>query len=151
MARPAEVERYVVSAAGWYTLPDRRLNFPFGIGPTEDLPGFEPDPRAFLAVPGCVFVGAHDTRRGRTLNQMERLDAEQGPTRLDRGRRWAAVMNRTAVTLHLPPPIKFGVLPDAGHLFSSMTRRGGLAVAAFEFLFGASGGVDETGRAGAAP
>jgi poly(3-hydroxybutyrate) depolymerase len=136
MARPTEVERYAVSAAGSYTLPDARLSFPFGIGPTAELQGLAPDPRAFLSVPGCVFVGTHDTHRGRALHKAERVDAEPGSARIDRGRRWAALMNRAATSLGLSPPIRFSVLRDGGHLLNGAVRRDGLATAAFDFLFG---------------
>ncbi|HXP72811.1 MAG TPA: hypothetical protein VN823_01575 [Stellaceae bacterium] len=135
MARPNEVERYVVSAAGGYTLPDPHLNFPFGIRQSPDLPGFAPDPRAFLAVPGCVFGRAHGQHPGRGLSRMLRSDPEPGVARIDRGRRWAAVMNRKATSLGLSPPIQFSVLPVDGPVFGGTSRPSRLAAAAFDFLF----------------
>lgn len=126
MAHPDRVQRYAVSAVGAYTLPDPRLDFPFGVRPSPDLPGVAPDPRAFLTVPGCVIGSA----QGR------------GGAHIDRGRRWAAVMNRAAGMLGLPPPIRFTALPRLGPTFGP----GPLAAAAFEFLFGRD---PETATAGA--
>jgi len=128
MARPSRVARYAVSAAGSYTLPDPHLEFPFGIRPSPDLPDFAPDPRAFLTVPGCVFGNDQSPYRGR----VETLSARQGVAHIDRGRRWAAAMNRMAGRLHLPPPIRFKTVPGLGPAFG----RNPLAAAAFECLLG---------------
>ena len=136
MAQPERVTRYVVSAAGWYTLPDPNRAFPEGIGPTPLLPDLALDPRGFLRVPGCVMVGMRDQRRSRTLKADAELDREQGFTRLERGRRWVARMNAAAGSLGLPPPLAFRELPDAGHLFGSMVRNGGLVEASVDYLLG---------------
>lgn len=132
MAHPARVQRYAVSAVGAYTLPNRHLNFPFGVRPSPDLPSVAPDPRAFLAVPGCVIGSAHGPYRARGLSRTDPSALGDGVAHIDRGRRWAAVMNRTAGMLGLPPPIRFITLPRLGRIFGP----GPLAVAAFEFLFG---------------
>ncbi len=136
MAQPARVTRYVVSAAGWYTLPDPNRAFPDGIGPAPSLPDLALDPRGFLRVPGCVMVGTRDQRRSRTLKADAELDREQGFTRLERGRRWVARMNALAGSFGLPPPLAFRELPDAGHLFASMARNGGLVEASVDYLLG---------------
>jgi hypothetical protein len=120
-----------VSAAGGYTLPDPHLDFPFGIRPSADLPDLAAEPRAFLTVPGCVFGSAYGPGRGHGSSGIERPVASQGVARIDRGRRWAAVMNRRAGQLHLPPPLRFAALPGLGRLFGP----GPLASAAFDFLF----------------
>ncbi len=132
MARPDRIERYAVSAVGAYTLPDPHLSFPFGIRVSPDLPDLAPDPRAFLSVPGCVLGSAHGPYRGRGLDRMEPPEARQGGAHTDRGRRWAAVMNRAAGLLGLPAPIRFATLPRLG----PMLGPGPLPAAAFEFLFG---------------
>ena len=134
MARPEQVARYVVSAAGWYSVPDADQPFPMGIGPAALLPDVAPDPRRFLRVPGCVMVGARDTRRSRTLKTGDDLDRMQGLTRLERGRHWVDRMNELAGALALPPPLRFRALPGAGHLFGSMVRRGGVVEASLDFL-----------------
>ncbi len=137
MAYPLKVERYVVSAAGWYTLPEPERPFPYGIGRANELADLDFDARAFLAVPGCVLVGSRAVGRGRTLNKGPRIDREQGPTRLDRARLWSQAMNRAAFRHGLPPPLSFRELPEAAHSFRGMVCRGGLAEASFAFLFSA--------------
>ena len=136
MAHPDGVARYVVSAAGWYTWPDPTMPFPDGTGPTPGLADLAPDPQRFLTVPGQVLVGARDTRRSRTLNAAERIDRQQGSTRLERGRRWVGAMNTGAGLLGLSPPLRFRELPNSGHLFTSMVTRGGLVDASLDFLLG---------------
>ncbi len=141
MAHPEKVERYVGSAAGWYTMPDPAVSFPLGIGRAFDLADLVFDARAFLSVPGCVLVGSRDTGRGPAFKKSKRIDRDQGTTRLDRGRIWSAAMNRAAAALGLPARVSFRELPGAAHRFSGMARRGGLPQAAFAFLFGKIDGL----------
>lgn len=136
MAYPAEVARFVVSAAGWYTHPDPDRPFPLGIGPDPLLPDRHFDPDAFLRVRGCVLVGEGDVRRTRSLRIGPEVDAMQGDNRVERARHWVAAMNRAAARRGLPPPLDLHVLPSAGHRFADMALRGGAAARAVAFLFG---------------
>ena len=140
MAHPAKVDKYVISAAGWYTWPEPTAPFPFGTGATPDLPDLAFDLDEFLAVYGCVFVGSRDTGRGHAVRKSERIDRDQGVTRLERGSRWSAAMNRAARVRCMPEPLTYRELPGAAHRFSGMARRGQLAEAAFAFLLGAANG-----------
>lgn len=126
MAWPELVARYVVSAAGWYTWPESPAPFPAGIGTNPLLPDISPRPERFLRVPGAVFVGVRDTRRGRTLNTAPAIDAVQGPDRRRRARAFVAAMNARAAALALPPPLRLAELPEAAHLFSGLVARGGI-------------------------
>ncbi len=136
MANPAEVARFVVSAAGWYTYPDPDQPFPLGIGPSPLLPDLHLDPDTFLRVAGCVLVGEGDTRRGRSLRTAPLVDAKQGRTRIERALRWAEAMNREAARRGLPPPVDLHVLPQAGHRFADVATRGGAPERVFDCLFG---------------
>ncbi len=138
MAYPAEVARFVVSAAGWYTQPDPDRRYPLGIGPDPLLPDLDFDPDAFLRVAGCVLVGERDTRRGRTLRTAPPVDATQGRTRIERAGRWTEAMNRAAARRGLPPPVDLHVLPLAGHRFAEVVTRGGAPERVFACLFGPS-------------
>ena len=135
MAYPAQVARYVVSAAGWYTLPDPTLAYPFGTGTNAGLPGIAFDPPAFLRVPGAVLVGTQDRRRGVTLRKAQLLDATQGRTRIERAERWVAAMNAAAAVRDLLPPLSLELVPGAGHRFGEMAIHGAVARAC-SFLFG---------------
>ena len=134
MAWPEKVERYVVSAAGWYTWPSLEQPFPIGIGWSARLPDARPIASRFLRVRGRVMVGDRDTRRGPTLNTAPEIDRAQGDNRVSRGRRFVEATNALARQLELPPPLSFQLLPNAGHLFSGMASRGGVVSAALDFL-----------------
>lgn len=140
MAHPAKVDKYVVSAAGWYTWPEPTFPFPFGTAVTPDLPDLVFNADAFLSVPGCVFVGSRDIGRGHAVRKSDRIDRGQGATRLERGCRWSQAMNRVARTRHMSEPVIFRELSGAAHRFSGMAHRGRLGEAAFAFLFGTASG-----------
>ncbi len=136
MAYPDRIIRYAVSAAGWYTLPDRSMKFPHGMGETKALPGLRFAMHPFLRVPACIFVGARDTVRDGALNKSVFADSYQGRNRVERARHWVEAM-RTAARWHdLPTAYDFRILPRAGHDFTDLVRDGGLPDALFRCLFG---------------
>lgn len=135
IAHPQRVARYAISAAGWYTFPDESADYPYGLREPPDGLDMTGQQR-FLSVPGCVFVGMRDQRRGPSLRQRERVDTQQGTTRIERAMRWTAAMNSRARELGLPEPVQLRRLPDAGHSFSGLVRRAGLHEQAWEFLLG---------------
>ncbi len=144
MAQQSRVERYAVSSVGAYTAPDPHLTFPFGIRPSPELPELAPEPREFLAVPGCILGSGHAPYLRRALIRTEPPAEGQGLAHLDHGRRWAAMMNRAAGSLGLPPPIRFTPLPSLGTAPGARP----VAAAAVEFLLGAT---PQTSGAGSEP
>ena len=100
MAHPDAVERLVVGAAGWYTFPDPTREYPLGVKASASLPGVTFFSARFLMVPTCVLVGEADTARDADFNQDAEVDAQQGTTRLERGRRWVAAMSAAAAAAH---------------------------------------------------
>lgn len=133
MAHPERVARYAISAAGWYTFPDDSTDFPYGL--RHPPSGIDMSrQRLFLSVPGRVFVGMHDQRRGTSLRQHERVDAEQGRTRIERAMRWTAAMNARARALDLRPPLDLRQLPGSGHSFGGLVRRAALHEQVWAFL-----------------
>lgn len=138
MAHPDLVARYALSAPGWYTFPDPSLDFPHGLAhiPAEFGPM---RPQAFLRVPGCVFVGDRDCRRGPSVRRTPQVDDHQGLNRLERAQRWTAAMNAQAKALGLADPIRLQTLSDAGHSFTGLVRRAGLHQHAWRFLSTAKG------------
>lgn len=135
MAHPQRVARYAISAAGWYTFPDESTDYPYGLREPPDGLDISRQ-RPFLSVKGCVFVGMRDQRRGASLRQRERVDAQQGTTRIERATRWTAAMNSRARALGLAEPLELRRLPDTGHSFGGLVRRAGLHEQAWEFLLG---------------
>ena len=133
MAHPERVARYAISAAGWYTFPDDSTDFPYGL--RHPPAGIDMSrQRLFLSAPGRVFVGMHDQRRGTSLRQHERVDAEQGRTRIERAMRWTAAMNARAQALDLRPPLDLRQLPGSGHSFGGLVRRDALHEQVWAFL-----------------
>ncbi len=138
MAHPDRVSRYAISAAGWYTFPDPSLNYPHGLAHLPlDCGPLLPD--EFLRIPGRVFVGDRDCRRGPSVRRTPQVDAHQGLTRLERAQRWTAAMNARAGAMNLAAPLQLQRLPDAGHSFKGLVRRAGLNRHAWQFLTAAKG------------
>lgn len=132
MAYPERVASTVVGAAGWYTLPDPELAYPYGIGENPKLPGLSFEPERFLRTPFQVLVGPRDVSRDWALRKSEKLDGLQGQTRVERGERWIAAM-REAATRHgvLAPSLRFDLLPGGRHSFAKTMKRHDLAAATF--------------------
>ncbi|MGE5090479.1 MAG: hypothetical protein ACM3QY_15235 [Candidatus Levyibacteriota bacterium] len=134
MAHPERVARYAVSAAGWYTFPDDSTDFPYGLRHPPAGIHMISRQRDFLGVPGRVFVGMHDQRRGTSLRQREQVDAKQGTTRVERATRWTAAINARAKALAMRPPLDLRQLAGTGHSFSGLVRRAALHEQAWAFL-----------------
>jgi pimeloyl-ACP methyl ester carboxylesterase len=137
MAHPQRVARAVVASAGWYTFPDARLRFPYGIRPSPKLPDLCFDPEQFLRVPMLVLVGGKDLTEG-GLRRGERIDRQQGVTRVERARSWVAAMRAAADAFHLPPLVSLQEVEGSTHAFSHFAEHGSLAERVFDALFGLS-------------
>ena len=102
MAHPHRVARAVIASAGWYTFPDARKRYPYGIRASRDLPDVRFDPEEFLQVPMTVIVGDRDIT-DEDLRRTKRVNRQQGGTRLDRARNWVDAMHGAARAYHLDP------------------------------------------------
>lgn len=140
LAYPAQVAAYAAGAAGWYTLPDSRRGFPRGTQSSPDLPDLQFDLPAFLSIPGCVLVGERDVERDPELNTSASIDRRQGLTRVERGQRWVAAMERAARKQGVVGRFRFELLPGAGHSFTESVERGRLAERVFAWLFDSAPG-----------
>ncbi len=125
MAHPHRVEAAVVVAADWYTFPDTSRRFPYGIRPTRRLPGVLFNPEAYLRVPVTVLVGTDDTQTD-GLRTSPRIDAQQGPTRVERARRWVGAMQTQAAAHGMPSQVRFVDVPGVGHAFAELCASGAL-------------------------
>ncbi len=143
MAHPHRIARAVVVAAGWYTFPDHRRRFPYGIRSTASLPGVSFNPEEFLHVPVDVFIGAHDVGQA-NLRRTERTDSQQGVTRVERARNWVAAMRAAAEGYGIEPVVTFTEVPDVNHSFQRFCERGRLIERMFWSLFGVNVGSDGT-------
>lgn len=135
MAHPHRVARAVVAAAGWYTFPDPRTPYPYGIGPSQELPSLRFDPAEFLRVPIAVLVGAQDSTN-ESLRRNEEVDRQQGVTRFERARNWVAAMRAAARAHHLDPLVTFVEVDGIHHSFRQFMQEGRLGERVFDALFG---------------
>lgn len=130
MVEPNRVNAIAIASAGWYTFPIATARFPLGLSgakaPVLDL-------SSFLKTPMLVMVGSADTDRDANVRQGRKIDALQGPNRVERARRWTAAVNDAARLYALAAPAAFEELPLAGHSFSDCVSAG-LARRAIEFL-----------------
>lgn len=140
MAHPHRVARAVVGAPGWYTFPDHRQRYPYGIRPNRRLADLNFNPERFLRVPIDVLIGREDTGSS-NLRRTRRLDAQQGANRLERARNWVAAMREAAGMYGLPPAATLTEVDGADHSFSRFCRRGGLVERVFAATLGADGGA----------
>lgn len=115
MAYPHRVEFAIVSAAGWYTFPDPTLKFPYGIRSASSLPGVIFNPEAYLKVPVMVLVGTEDTKQSKDLSNIDRINKQQGLTRIERARNWVAAMQAQAKAHGMPQHVSIVELADTGH------------------------------------
>ena len=138
LAHPHRVASAAVVAAGWYTFPDHTVKFPYGTRPTRALPGVTFNPEEYLRVPVEVFVGELDTTN-ENLRRTDRVDAQQGATRLERAHRWGAAMQDVAAAHGLPSLVTVTEVPGIVHSFTEFCARGDLVERVDRALFAASG------------
>ena len=123
MIYPQRVRSMSIAAAGWYTMPDPRRRYPYGLR-THPIPGATFDPSAFLRIDRHVFVGTADRSRDEALRRSPRLDQTQGTTRVERAERWAAAMDAASELFDArPAKSTLTLLKGVGHSFAGSTRR----------------------------
>jgi len=134
MAYPQRVAKAAILSAGWYTLPDVRARFPYGMRPSKRLRSVRFDLEEFLRVPITLFIGSEDITSG-GVRRGKRVDA-QGPTRLERARNWVAAMKAAAEACHLESMVTLQEIEAGGHSFKRLMSRHQLGERIFEALFG---------------
>ncbi|HZM17574.1 MAG TPA: hypothetical protein VFE28_16390 [Candidatus Krumholzibacteria bacterium] len=145
LAHPHRVARAVVAAAGWYTFPDPRTRFPYGIRRSRELRGVRFDPEEFLRVPLSVFVGDQDTT-SEGLRRSGRVNRQQGKTRLERARRWVEAMRVAADTYHLESLVSYEEIAGGQHSFKQLMLEGRLGDRVFDALFGLPAAIGDGGN-----
>ena len=147
MVNPHRVIAAALGAPGWYTFPDPGAPFPRGLHINARETGFRLEEKSMFGVPAAVFVGTQDIDRDKTLNTSPKIDAQQGRTRLERGRRWVAAMRATAQSHGLDTCYDFCELEGCGHSFTECMVTGRMNVRALEFLISATAPLGTTRRA----
>lgn len=132
MLYPEAVGDLHLGAAGWYTLPDDTVAYPYGICSRED--SREPWSRLmrvglhrFLQRNINVYIGAKDTIRDESLRQNDLVDSVQGINRIERAQRYVDSINHCQIALGLPSTATLEMLPGCGHDLLTCATTGGLA------------------------
>lgn len=136
MAYPHRVAGVVVAGSGWYTFPNRRRRFPYGIRRSQELPDVRFDAEEFLRIPIRVLVGELETTSN-NLRRGKRVD-RQGKTRLERATNWVAAMRKAAESRRLPPLVSLATIPEADNTFDSLITVGRMPERVFQALFGSA-------------
>ena len=123
LAHPHRVNRAVVVGSGWYTFPNPRARYPYGIRRSPELPGVRFDPEEFLRVPITVMVGERDVETS-NLRNTPRVNRQQGRTRVERAQRWVEAMREAATVRGLEPLVTLETIPDGPHDFATLMKAG---------------------------
>jgi len=107
----AKVAFAITANAGWYTLPDYNVPFPYGLAGT-DLP--QSHLAQAFAKNLVVLLGENDTKQGRYLRRTPEA-MEQGSNRLARGKLYFETTRRKAGAMGTPFAWRLVFVPDVGH------------------------------------
>lgn len=122
----ARIEQAIAANAGWYTMPDADIAFPYGLGATpigaEAL-------QAALGKPLTVLLGTADTDRADPdLRKTPEADA-QGPHRYARGQAFFARGEAAAATSGVPFAWKLERVPGIAHSNAGMAEAAAALIA----------------------
>ncbi len=134
LAHPHRVAHAIVAAAGWYTFPDHKQRYPYGIRSNRKLAGVQLNPEEFLHVPVEVLVGNHDVGTS-NLRATERTIKQQGENRKERAKRWVAAMQEAALNYNIEPIINLTIVDKVDHSFSKFCQNGALVRRVFKSFF----------------
>ena len=102
----------IISAnAGWYTMPDNAIYFPYGVG---GIPISNEQWRTIFSKPLVVLLGEEDIIRDSNLRVTAEADA-QGENRLERGKSFYEKMKSKAKELGFEFNWKLSTVPQVGH------------------------------------
>lgn len=131
MLFPEKVNELHLGAAGWYTLPDRNLPYPLGLGKGGNTRKswhhlMANGLRQYLDRPITVYIGEQDVKEDRSLRSDTLLNQTQGRNRLERAQRYVDLVAQHQTGVDLPVTARLEVLADCGHDFLDCCRKGGL-------------------------
>lgn len=123
--RADRVERAVAANAGWYTMPNFEIEFPYGL---RGSPAGKSHLRHLFSSRLVILLGEDDTARGESLRKTAEADA-QGPHRVARGQAYFSIAAKTASALGMTLAWRLETVPGVGH------SNAGMAAAAARVLF----------------
>jgi hypothetical protein len=116
---PAHLRRAVAANAGWYTLPDDSVDFPYGL---DGVSFDEEDMEAAFGTDLVVMLGADDIDPdAQSLRRTDEAD-DQGDHRLERGLNFYLTARQSARDQGLAFKWRLQVVPGVGHSYVHMAR-----------------------------
>ncbi len=131
MLQPDLIDRLVLFAPGWYTMPDRAYPYPLGLGQSPALGDRSLSLEGFRKADVLVLVGDKDIGRNDSLNKHEDIDLAQGRTRVARAQNWTRTMN---ASLPFDNQIKLQLLKGLRHGFRKNFEKKGYGQLVFDHL-----------------
>lgn len=123
----ARVAQAVAANAGWWTMPDLTIDFPYGLKGSP----VQPDAlKAMLQRPLIVLLGTEDTDPNHANLRRTPEAMAQGPHRFARGHAFFDAGKRSATVLDVPFGWQLATAPGVAHMDS------GMAAFAVRWLFG---------------
>jgi poly(3-hydroxybutyrate) depolymerase len=115
----ARIDKAVAANAGWYTMPDRSVGFPYGLAET---PVDDAALGAALGKPLTVLIGTADTDRDDPDLRKTPEAHAQGLTRFSRGQTFFARGKAAAREIGTPFGWKLATVPGIGHSNAGMAE-----------------------------
>jgi poly(3-hydroxybutyrate) depolymerase len=107
-----QAERIISANAGWYSMPDTNIDFPYGI---KNMSLSKDDLTKVFAKPVTILLGEKDNNpNNKVLRHTPQADA-QGLSRFERGNRFFAEAKAKAAELGVPFNWKLITVPGVGH------------------------------------
>lgn len=123
----ARVANVVAANSGWYTLPDQKIDFPYGLRGARVS---DQALKTMLQRPVVILLGTQDNDPNHKHLRRAAEAMKQGPHRLARGQFFFNAAQRKAAELKVPFGWKLATAPGIGH------SDRGMAAFAIEWLFG---------------
>jgi len=140
LAHPQRVRRLALGAAGWYTMPDDTLPYPYGTADASGLKAVRLNAIAAARLPTLVLVGERDDcTDDEELNRSQMVCDSQGDTRLRRAESWTRAMNAFAAGRGESEQVSLVTLPGVDHSFRDAVIEGDLAAQVFTHCYAAHG------------
>lgn len=115
LAESEHLNRVVSASAGWYTLPDIAIDYPYGLKETGKT---ESDIASYFGKKMYVIVGANDIDpNSYNLRHTTEADA-QGNNRVERAQYFYSYAQLKSQQLSVPLAWQYKSIPDAGHDFN---------------------------------
>ena len=127
----AKVKAAICAAAGWWTLPDDRTPWPYGLAQAP-VPVETAGLGRYFAVPLLVAVGQNDNNPNHPLLRRTPQVMPQGDNRLVRAQNYYLAAQRQSRRNGLPFHWQFTVAPGIGHSGSRMSAWAALQFAHYE-------------------